>query len=694
MIPIAPDGHVDLEVYNEASCWTICPTRLDHLDSEALHSEEGWSDAVHAGAVIPILLADDSAFSCRVVVGRELSGAEQTEVMRLRWWLELPEGGLTIAGGTEFAQGEFTVDEGEEFHHQLDVPPGRYRVDVLTYAAGINGELGLDEPIGSWWRRTRPEQPFPRWLELACAWAPDRDPGHDDHWIQREEELSEELSESWESKQGAALDFLVHLTPLAEGAPMPERPNLRYGAFEGGERVAQPRCPEALLPGPLIRPRGMDDEDWDDDGYDPADIVDVAARVAGCELTPLEGGSVELACEHLADAYCLAFWCYDSIDGQVEIVAPSEAAVGDWSGLEQTDVQRDGARVSLRWPETGARWELMTRLIELGPALAELPDGTVLELMTAPDPDIDEDEDDDEPRRDPAWGRVRLRGVTQAGRWQIRESHPPLSAATLREVLALADVVRAAGEFALRPGEAEALRERAECDALLAELKLKGDRAIIRDMHDQLARHLFQLRCADALPMSDLHRSNLRDQARWDQVGASLERLFSAPTSGPVIHYGGHGEYSRSARSLLEAPADPAVARREAELREQGLTPLGELVSDGMLGVLINGWHGGDRYVALLSGMVGLASVDVFSLFADGSSLTTTTTPGEDDLERGLYREVVEGGVDGPPLGDLLAAHDARVAQLATRLGPLRQLTCDAHGLAEAIDDFLDRQAL
>ena len=74
---------------------------------------------------------------------------------------------------------------------------------MLDYAAGGEGKR---EPVGRWFRRTRPGEPFPAWLRNQCVATPSDDPGHEAEW-QGAPRLRDE---EWPDY----VHFLVHLTPV------------------------------------------------------------------------------------------------------------------------------------------------------------------------------------------------------------------------------------------------------------------------------------------------------------------------------------------------------------------------------------------------------------------------------------------------------------------------------------------------
>jgi hypothetical protein len=120
------------------------------------------------------------------------------------------------------------------------VPKGDYRLDVHTCLASVNGpdidwgnyeidegkpgatrarQRGgplVSEPIGAWFRRTRPGTPLPVWLRLHCSGDPRADPGHEAEY--------DGLDYDHEAqKLGSIVDFILQLTPADKAPSVPTR---------------------------------------------------------------------------------------------------------------------------------------------------------------------------------------------------------------------------------------------------------------------------------------------------------------------------------------------------------------------------------------------------------------------------------------------------------------------------------------
>src|SRR5262249_46652661 len=155
-------------------------------DYSSVESEDKeWRQAIKDGVFLPFELVQDDPFIMRVVLDEPLNGQEQDEwVAVTRHKLRIPDGRLVvIGGGPEY----LWYKDMEDFIRFLDVPAGDYLAEVYSYYHGVNGSFCLDkvkprEPIGTYFRRTRPGQPFPLWLRNECVDDPEADPGHDEEW--------------------------------------------------------------------------------------------------------------------------------------------------------------------------------------------------------------------------------------------------------------------------------------------------------------------------------------------------------------------------------------------------------------------------------------------------------------------------------------------------------------------------------
>lgn len=226
-------------------------------DYSAVEQEDAeWFAAIRDGVFLPFELVQDASFIIRVVVDEPLSRQESDEWVGItRHKLRVPDGRLVvIGGGPEYLWGEDMA----EFSRFLDVPPGDYLAEVHTYLQSVNGKYCLDdagplEPLGAYFRRTRPDEPFPLWLRNECAVDPESDPGHEEDW--------RVVDADYDTEQPSYVSFLLRLSPLTEEPPPTPTEDGWFRIGEGARRPAA--CPLGIVAEYLVP-----DED---DGFDEED---------------------------------------------------------------------------------------------------------------------------------------------------------------------------------------------------------------------------------------------------------------------------------------------------------------------------------------------------------------------------------------------------------------------------------------
>jgi hypothetical protein len=233
----------DVEIYNEATGWIVTSQSLAGCDlSNAYSGTPAWSLAVQDGIFVPIELVQDDPILVRIVVDQELTPQEAEEwVGHFTSRLRVPDGVLTISGGTEYLEG----DEMEDYTQHIAISPGKYQVDVYTYLPWLNGEYcyksASSEPLGTYFRRTRPNDTFPTWLQSECFEDPSIDPGHEEQWPEDND------TEDDADDEPAYVMFLVHLHSVENWEEIPSVPLDENGWVTIDAGARQPaRCPLGL----------------------------------------------------------------------------------------------------------------------------------------------------------------------------------------------------------------------------------------------------------------------------------------------------------------------------------------------------------------------------------------------------------------------------------------------------------------
>ena len=226
-----------LSVSHDARGFLLTSKGMNGWSCTDIPDDKTLSKAVFDGAVMPISMASKQGGThLRVLLNKPLTRREQEECFdHFAWKLNIPDGQFAlVGGGYEYMTGKNRND----YTAMLEVPPDLYRVDVHICFVGVNGpgfyEESRDtklipEPIGTWFRRTRPGKRLPSWLRLHCYEDPDADPGHQEDY----DDETFDYDEAEEMADVEPVDFVVQLTPLAKAEPLPDAPqSLDRGWFD------------------------------------------------------------------------------------------------------------------------------------------------------------------------------------------------------------------------------------------------------------------------------------------------------------------------------------------------------------------------------------------------------------------------------------------------------------------------------
>jgi len=673
-----PESRFDVSIYNEATGFLFTSE-----GQRAQAPDEGgddWNEGVRAGLWLPVELVQDDSFNVRVVVNGELTQAEADEwVGKLTWKLQVPDGRLVVCGGSIFV-----MDEDDEytmqFTHVHDVPPGEYQATVYVFAHSINGEHLMTmaagrkpEPLGHYFRRTRPGEKFPPWLHNYCAMDPDVDPGHQKEWKNVKEIEGVEM-----------IDFLLHLTPPVAGSS--KMPKLDQGFFEWGVFDARlpERCPRGVEAHDLIRPK-------EDAPAEPVPVVpvDVWPRVQAFPLAAVDGGSAEAPINRLGRVYRLAWFATDSAQPEIRISLPAGAKF-DWEGTEIPGVAAELGDNSLRigFVETGAKWETLRCVAQVANQLGSLPDGSIVELVTATD-------EQEGPR---PIGLHRYRGTVTGGVWRINEAFPAVDNARLNDALALSAQTEKGVEISVKDeAEAdEALRlYKQEWAMLLKENPVIKKPGLLRfkkeDFSDAclMAQIIFRMRYADTWPATPSDAEEMADIMAGIQ--ATISDKIAAVKPGEVILEGQNRRLYHAADMRAVGAAAPArVDETDQAMQRIGFVVLGDLICTPLSDVVIRGYAQpeGDTYGILVLGKFGQDTFD-FSTRFEEASLTTTKTPGmKDDKKKKAFKT----SHPRASLSELYTHHLTRKAQLAPKYGEPIRARAQLRALAGRIETYFQNE--
>jgi len=466
-------------------------------------------------------LVGDASFVGRVVVGEPLLPEEKEQwIAHYRWALKVPCGRLLLCGGFDPDMMAQWLDEGKgDYVQEVEVPKGHYVVDVYTYLHTMNGRVILDdvwkEKLGRWFRRDHPGRAFPSWVAGELTMFAEEDPGHEKEWG--------DLAASVESGKLAVetdpidwVSFVFHLQTFDPEVELSELPEDGWFPPEAGLRRPE-RFPlgvasttkDRMYRDALEDLVGADEDEEDDDHGSPPTFepIDVFSRADAHPLTKIEGGPVEISPRQMLRLYRLPWFATSAAHPEIRVRNEhAENLAKLFEGWEWVKAQGKGDTLRVGFAE-GGRWSMFQIFDKNSPdTWTYFPSGSVLELAT------DAMDEDDE--REPPAGATRFRGRTE-GRvepclWRIEESYPPVSAATLREALALSEGAENGQVLALEsPEEAQAaieayMKEWGPLHPAGSPFQRKGSQVVLPGKHSStlllLAAEVFKQRYASVWP--------------------------------------------------------------------------------------------------------------------------------------------------------------------------------------------------
>ena len=368
--PSEPQFRKDLYVYNEATGMLVTSRKLAGKGWESDSKE--WEKAVRNGELIPMELIQDDEFVIRVVVGGELTPAESGEwTGRIDWKLKIPDGKLVVCGGAEFVTEACEASERAEhwsdYSRTVSVPRGEYRATLYNLYRGVNGDACLRsarggneaEPLGEWFRKTRPCETFPAWLHNACVSDPAEDPGHEAEW--------KKSTRVAEDDQTRPLDFLLHLTPLDDSQKNPAMPQLDQGWFSTPSEVREPqRMPIGLI--------ATEIEGLPKKVETTVNPVDIFRHTQKFTCVPLKGGPVRVPLAHLERLFRIAWSCHVWTFPQIKVELPQGANFTvDGSGLKNSVVKQEGGVIHAGFQSTGGQLGQIYLVAEIGGGCTRFP---------------------------------------------------------------------------------------------------------------------------------------------------------------------------------------------------------------------------------------------------------------------------------------------------------------------------------
>lgn len=246
----------DFTLYNESCQLYLADEQIAKAKASELlgltnADEAQLLPALEQGLFIPLALYEDGSLNIRVAE-RELTEQESNEWLNCtQWKLHIPSGTLSISGGLSLFQQHLDTDSAEyheDFVCTVFVEPGWYLIKAYGYLPSKSVfpyEETEPEAIGNWFRRTRPGQEFPEWLQLWCLDNPELDPGHNEEWDAHYKKIGAQgFKKLVDTLQERYLEYLFHLTPIQADTKLP--PPVLNGSVLWWDARKPERCPIGL----------------------------------------------------------------------------------------------------------------------------------------------------------------------------------------------------------------------------------------------------------------------------------------------------------------------------------------------------------------------------------------------------------------------------------------------------------------
>lgn len=665
----------DIYIYNEATGFVVSSKKMKGKGFEP--DDNKWTKAAEKGEIIPIELYQDDPFVVRLVLNGKLSKEEEQEWLgKFTHKLRVPDGKLAICGGIEFIMEEFEKEDDwiNDFVRYVDIPKGEYKAEIYTYINSVNATPLLeasgaaDEPIGTFFRRTRPGAQFPEWLQ-HWLWAYSaEDPGHESEW-----------QSHGKPEEKYFVDFLIHLSALDED--LPEAPPLEAGFYSWTHNEARK---------PTVCPLGLPVQDLtglpEKKEYVPEPVqgVDVFSWVSDFKFTQLPA-AVKLDLKDIKLLYLLSWYASSSAHPELRFRADNLEAIETIPLAERCIFKRCSEKVlALQLENSNARWATIARMRDFGKNLHEkkLSDEVSLELCTCWPASMTE------------IAISRFRGRAIGSSWSIEELYPAMDSSTLERAIKLAAEACQGKELSNLEAEPARLALdlfKEEWEVLFRNNmpELKDGKLTVKEADDSIM-HLY-MAFYFKLAFNKVWSCQELDPELLDSVQNSKARAELAST---VIFEGaGSRKYVGSSIKTFDKDANEDASKWQSAAEKMGGKFIGELACTQFKGFIFRYFttpHEASRIVWYRNdGMPG-SFIEIICDFADGATLFTSRQggPGDDD-KRKVYRL----RCPNMELPDMYKKHLERAEQLAKEHGGMKSFDGTLAECAKRFDAGIVRQS-
>lgn len=251
------DNRAVVSVYHEARGFTMAPRSVCRRDATDFSYGPILADGASPdGDYLQVVLDHKNGFLGGVVVG-SLTDAEQAEwVGRMSGRLDIRCGQLVLPGCVVcLPRGKYLVDVYCYFPGQTAFRCADRWPNVLSEGNWTSHRSERREPLGSYFRRTRPGEEFPAWLKLVCREDSNEDPEQRETPPQLPQVLASRPAGGRQDSPEALVDLIIRFEPVDEFPCAP--PRVRTAIWPWSSR--QPDlCPLGITTSAFRKPTWSD----------------------------------------------------------------------------------------------------------------------------------------------------------------------------------------------------------------------------------------------------------------------------------------------------------------------------------------------------------------------------------------------------------------------------------------------------